>query len=159
MIETNPVLQKHPQIQQYVASKVKNKPYFKAKDFVDQAVHDVRTGAMVEKEDEEGDSSIGFYPSKRETIDDIEPDPAAAREEITELCERLYKLITGIDLDMGDPDRAEKQVTQSQQVRNNIREICTYQLGKRDKRVLQDAVLPTLKALDKLADEIEATEK
>ena len=120
-------------------------------------MHDIKTGAIAEDEEDR----IRFHPSKHEDISNIktEPNPVDAREDIIHLCEKLYKLITGIDLDMSNPSRAEKQVTTSQQVRNHIHEICTYKLQKRDKRALQDAVLPTLKALEKLADEIEATEK
>ncbi|HKG87755.1 MAG TPA: hypothetical protein VKA95_05465 [Nitrososphaeraceae archaeon] len=38
-------------------------------------------------------------------------------------------------------------------------QICTYELAAREKRALQNTLLPLQKAVDKLADEIENSEK
>jgi hypothetical protein len=154
MIETEPILKKNPVIQQEVARQAKKLLPRRASKVIKQVIHDIKTGAM--EEDEEG--AVTYHSSKHENISKLpqtELNPVRAREEIIQTSEKLFKLITGMKLDMGDVHRAEKQAD-SKQARDNIHEICTYNLTIREKRSLQDATLPLQKALNRLQDEIES---
>jgi len=67
-------------------------------------VHDIKTGAI--KEDEEGD--IEYHPSKRENISktpETELNPVRAREAIMDVSKKLFKLITGMDMERCSPCR------------------------------------------------------
>jgi ParB-like nuclease domain len=117
-----------------------------AKQIIRQAMWDVQTGAI--QEDEEG---VSYDPSKRQDLfAKTEENPVRAREKIIDYAEKMYKLLTGVEMN-SNINTAETQAVSEQSV-HNMKEVCSYRLGLRELPALEGAVAPLQKALDKFVD-------
>lgn len=81
----------------------------------------------------------------------LEMNPVKARGEITILCLKLFKVLTGMDLDDGKLDDGEMQA-KSIQAMNCMREISTFYIRDRELAALQCVIIPTNKVLSTFRD-------
>jgi hypothetical protein len=86
--------------------------------------------------------------------------PVRARSEIVGLCHKLFEVLTGQKLDSlqeeGDDsdDFLDKNemIADSKAAEDNMREIATFYASSGERAVVQRAVIPTAKALEKCRD-------
>jgi hypothetical protein len=86
-----------------------------------------------------------------------EINPVVAREEIVNTCEKLFRLLTGVQLDTSgteDPRgvRIGEMQARSVHAKNSMKEIASFYAKLRELAVLQNAVIPTNIALSTFRD-------
>lgn len=162
IVEKEPLLEQHPKVKKRVREQIsrivvkEKKGKKKAENIVQQAVHDIRTGALKEDKDT---GEILNIPSKREKIDEVAaPSARRLRDEVIDLSKDLYQLVTDAELNMKDIDRA-KQFATSNQATERMKDLVTKELGKGDLVALESAIVPLAKALNRFVGILEEVEE
>jgi len=147
IIKSERVLQKHPSLQNQIAHRIMRAPERKAKAIVKQYVHDLNTGAIIK---DKVTGEYDFLPSKREVIEaepEKETNAVRARDQIIRQCAALFKLLTNTDLDMSDIEHGQLQA-RTNNARDNMKNIASYNIGPRELAALQNAVSPAAEILN-----------
>lgn len=98
-----------------------------------------------EKTDKDFKWEVTTTKPKSQKIE-TEVNPSLAREQIMNLCPKLFKFLTGMELDIFELDHSELQA-KSRQAKDNMIEIATHYADTQEIAGLQHIIIPTNQAL------------
>lgn len=139
-------LPKYPRIQSTLAYDIAKKSFKKAKLMVEQMIYELKNGYR----DKDGFPTGKGKPEKLEPEDKIETEttaPVFAREEINQLTDRMFKLITGKK--MTNDLHKDEEIAESKASIGNMTSLAKISLAPRELAALQSSINPLSKALNK----------
>lgn len=145
----HPSLAAFPKIQEVLAMQIRNLSYRKAKNQINQVIHDLSTGAI--RVDKYG--NIIEDKTKQETIeseDEVKTEtsaPVIDREEIIEHAEKMFELISGKKHSGIEADAQE--IAKSKDATDNMKTLAKLMIGPRELGALQTYVNPLSTLLTK----------
>lgn len=123
----------------------------KAEQVIDKLIGEQKDSIGTVVKTDDGIAWVKKYPkSDKEHNEKTEINPTVAREQIMILCEKLFKLLTGLELD-SDLDIGESQAKSVQAI-NNMKAVATHYTRTRETAALQYIIIPTSKALSTFRD-------